>query len=229
MRRHRCFELFVGDYLSEQGYSNVEVTQSVADWGVDAFCEKDGCKYVVQAKMYGDCKTKVNRLQIMELCGVMHYFDCQGAIMIYNGTIMDDARLVADKLGIKLHYLDQHLMDKPINAVNRDNGPLPFDIIWSEILNLEGISIANSRGTSYQILKVTDGDITYINQNGKKHKEPADLFLRILARIRQYGYVQQSQLRNEFETKASAFIATVFANIPSCIVTPYPTTIRLRQ
>jgi len=229
MKRHRSFEFFVGEYLRQLGYTDVDVTQGVADWGVDAFAMKDGKKYVVQAKMYGDCKTKVNRRQMMELYGVMHYFDCQGAILIYNGGIMDDACLVADKLGIQLHYLDQHLMDEPVSDADQTQDGLSFNSVWTDIRSLAGRTIANSRGTTYQILTVTEGDITYINQNGKKHKESADLFRRILARIQRYGYVQQCQLRNEYETKASAFIATVFANLPSCEVTPNPTTIRFRQ
>ena len=120
-------------------------------------------------------------------------------------------------------------MDEPLNADAQENVNQSFDTIWSEVCSLEGRTIANSRGTTYQILIVTEGDITYINQNGKKHKESADLFRRILARIQRYGYVQQCQLRNEYETKASAFIATVFAHLPSCKVTPNPTTIRFRQ
>jgi len=52
MKRHRSFEFFVGDYFRQQGYTDVDVTQGVADWGVDAFAMKDGKKYVVQAINY---------------------------------------------------------------------------------------------------------------------------------------------------------------------------------
>ena len=228
MKRHRSFEFFVGEYLRKQGYTDVDVTQGYGDWGVDAFCQKDGKKYVVQAKMYGDCKTKVTRRQMLELYGVMYYFDCQGAIVVYNGRIMPDAVEVANKLDIQLHYLDQHLMDTPLFEVDQTMTAQSFDIIWNDIRTLAGRTIANSRGTFYQIVSVTDGDITYINQAGKKHKEAVDLFRRIFARIRQYGYVQRSQLREEYDTKASSFIATIFANIPSCEVTPNPITIRLK-
>ena len=228
MRRHRRFEFFVGEYLKHLGYE-VEVTQGVADWGIDAFGVKDGMKYAVQAKMYGDCKTRVNRRMMMELFGAMHFFECQGAIMIYNGRIMTDALQVAEKLGIQVVYLDQHEMDgtysddllSPLDEV--------FEKIWNEICQLEGRQIENCRGTLYQILRVTDGDITYTNQSGKRHKEPVDLFRRIVGRILQHGYVEQSQLRGEFSTLASAFIATVFANIPSCSVTSNPTTITIKS
>ena len=62
MKRHRRFEFLAGEYLKREGF-DIEVTQGVADWGVDVFAEKDGIKYAVQVKMYGDCKTKINRTQ----------------------------------------------------------------------------------------------------------------------------------------------------------------------
>ena len=229
MERHRQFEYFVADILLKQGYTNTKVTPAKADWGVDLFCEKDGIKYVAQVKMYGECKAKVCRRHMLELYGVMHYFDCQGALLIYNGRITDNARLVADKLKIKLIYIDQHIMDTTLYYKDIDVHEINFDIIWNEIQKLEGHIIQNSRGTSYTIKKVTTGDITYINKNGKKHKETIDIFRRIAARILQYDFVQQCQLRDEYDTKASAFIATVFANIPSCEVTPNPTTIRFKK
>ena len=103
-----------------------------------------------------------------------------------------------------------------------------FNTLWQEIRQLEGKTITNNRGTSYNILKVTDGDITYSNQDDKRHRESADLFRRILARVQSYGSIQQSQLRGEFGTYASAFITTVFSSSNSCEVTANPNTIRLR-
>lgn len=93
---------------------------------------------------------------------------------------------------------------------------------------LAGKTIANSRGTAYQIVCVSDGDITYINQAGHEMREKADLFRQIVAHICQFGCIQQCQLRGEFGTYASAFISTVFANIPSCEVFLNPTTIMIR-
>ena len=226
MRRPRRFEFLAGEYLKKEGYQT-EVTQGSADWGVDVFAEKDGVKYVVQAKMYGDCKTKINRSMMMELFGVMHYFDCQGAMLIYNGGIMPDAVKVAQKLGIQLIYLDQHQLEQLLPETDTNVSDDVFSKIWDEIRQLEGHQIANARGTQYTITQVTDGDITYINQNGNQLREKADLFRRIVAYICRYGSVEQCQLRGEFGTYASAFIATVFANLPSCVVTPNPTMIQI--
>lgn len=225
MRRHRRFEFLVGDFLKQEGF-DIEVTQGVADWGVDVFAEKDGIKYVVQAKMYGDCKTQINRRMMMELYGVMHYFDCQRAMIIYNGHIMPDALQVAEKLGIQLVYLDQHQLDQLLPEVTPKETSDAFNTLWQEICQLEGKTITNSRGTSYNILKVTDGDITYTNQNGNRHRESADLFRRIFAWIMSYGSIQQSQLRGEFGTYASAFITAVLGQSSLIEVIPHPNTIR---
>ena len=224
MRRHRRFEFLAGEYLKQEGY-DTEVTPGVADWGVDVFAEKDGKHYAVQAKMYGDCKTKITRSMMMEVFGVMHYFDCQGAMLIYNGGIMDDAVKVADKLGIQLIYLDQHQLEQLLPEADANVPDDVFDKIWDEIHQLEGQTIHKSPDTFYHVLKVTDGDITYTNKGGKRHRESAELFRRITSRIWSYGSIEQCQMRGKFGTKASAFITTVFANIPSCKVTPHPYTI----
>ena len=217
MKRHRRFEFLAGEYLKKEGYE-VEVTQGVADWGVDVFAQKDSIRIAVQAKMYGDCKTSITRRMMMELYGVMHYFDCQRAMLIYNGRIM----------GIQLVYLDQHILDLLLPEVATEETTDTFNTIWQEIRQLEGKTIINNRGTCYNILKVTDGDVTYTNQNDKRHRESADLFRRILARVQSYGSIQQSQLRGEFGTYASAFVATVFSATNSCEVTVNPNTIRLK-
>ena len=46
MKRHRRFEFLAGEYLKKEGFE-VEVTQGVADWGVDVFAVKNGLKYAV--------------------------------------------------------------------------------------------------------------------------------------------------------------------------------------
>ena len=227
MRRHRKFEFLAGEYLKKEGFE-IEVTQGVADWGVDVFAVKNGLKYVVQAKMYGDCKTKINRRMMMELYGVMRYFDCQKAMMIYNGQMMPDAVKVAEKLDIQLFYIDQHQLDEACSEIDLSETEHIFDTIWNDISTLAGKQISNSRGTAYQIVCVTDGDITYTNKAGHQMREKADLFRQIVAHICQYGSIQQCQLRGEFGTYASAFISTVFANIPSCEVILNPTTIMIR-
>ena len=225
MRRHRQFEFLAADYLKNEGYE-VEVTQGVADWGVDVFAEKDGKRYVVQAKMYGDCKTKITRSMMMELYGVMHYFDCQGAMLIYNGGIMDDAIKVAEKLGIQLIYLDQHLLDQVQSDDTLDDTSDVFETIWNDIRQLEGQVIHKSVDTYYTIEKVTDGDITYRNKSGNRYRESSDLFRRIIVYIWAHGSIRQCQMRGEFGTYASAFITAMLGQTSLLEVTPRINTIQ---
>ena len=161
----------------------------------------------------------------------MHYNDCQGAIMIYNGRVVSDVNEVADKLGIQLIKLDQNLMDKPLAESDRKDSEITFDDVWREIRNLNGKDIRNSRGTSYRIDSVTDGDVTFINQKRKKHRVPYEYFYRIADYISLYGSIKQTQIREKTNNSIySAFIATVLANIPSFeVIDNNPTTIKIRK
>ena len=139
MKRHRKFEFLAGEYLKQEGFE-IEVTKGVADWGVDVFAEKDGVKYAVQAKMYGDCKTKINRRMMMELYGVMRYFDCQRAMMIYNGQMMPDSVKVAEKLDIQLVYIDQHQLDEPCSEIDLSETEQTFDTIWNDSDKMQDVT-----------------------------------------------------------------------------------------
>ena len=74
---------------------------------------------------------------IMELYDVLSYFDCQGAMMIYNGQMMPDAVKVAVKLGIQLIYLDQHQLDQTLPEVVSDETAVAFNTLWQEIRQFE--------------------------------------------------------------------------------------------
>ena len=172
------------------------------------------------------CTIATAKVQPKYNCYNVYFNEC--LLMIYNGRIMPDALQVAEKLGIQLVYLDQHRLDQLLPEVSLEETADTFNTLWQEIRQLEGNTIVNNRGTSYIILKVTDGDITYTNQKGNRYRESADLFRRILARVQSYGSIQQSQLRGEFGTYASAFVTTVFSATNSCKVTANPNTIRLK-
>ena len=229
MKRHRNFEFYAGEYLKEQGYQ-VEVTQGVADWGVDIFCEKDCSKYAVQVKMYGTSKTKISRKQIFELYGVMAYFGCQSAKMIYNGGIMTDAILAAEKLHIELIELDYRSMEEPICTNVTFDDAYSFETIWDVYIRpLANRKISDVRGFSASVGEVTDGYIERINSKGKKEKVKSDLYKWIIDRIHIFGFAESIDLRNEFRTIHSPFVTLVFANIPICKVTYNPRRIEFRE
>ena len=115
MKRHRSFELCSAKILEGMGYVNIDVTRGVADWGADVFCEKDGVKYVGQVKMYGTSKTKISRKDVMELYGVMAYFDCQGAFFLYSGKRTPEALRAAEKLGIEWYEVNHMDLDEELD------------------------------------------------------------------------------------------------------------------
>lgn len=202
----------------------------MADWGVDIFCEKGGKKYAVQVKMYGTSKTKISRKQVFELYGVMTYFDCQGAIIIYNGGIMKDALLAAQKLNIEMIELDYKGMEEELNFDEYQDSQYSFQSIWDQYIHpLANQEISDVRGFSAQVGDVTDGYIIRINSKGKKEKVKSDLFKWVIDRIHRYGFAESIDLRDEFRTIHSPFVTLVFANIPICKVTYNPRKITFKK
>lgn len=229
MKRHRSFELNSSKVLIEMGYVNIDVTRGVADWGADVFCEKDGIKYVGQIKMYGTSKTKISRKDVMELYGVMAYFDCQGAFFLYSGKRTNEAILVAEKLGIKWYEVNHMDFDEKLDeeAIPKE---VTIEFIWNIFIrSLEGNSFVNSQGFENKVLKVTDAYILKESANGKQSKVKKDLFKWIVDRIRHYGFAQAIDLRNEFHSQASSFVTLIFAQIPMFKVTYNPRCIKFND
>lgn len=222
MKRHRSFELCSAKILEGMGYVNINVTRGVADWGADVFCEKDGVKYVGQVKMYGTSKTKISRKDVMELYGVMAYFDCQGAFFLYSGKRTPEALRAAEKLGIEWYEVNHMDLD-----VKLDEDALPneitLDYIWDTFIRpLEGRSFVNTQGFENKVIQVTDAYILKESEKGNQSKVKKDWFKWIVDRIRHYGFAEAIDLRNEFHTQASSFVTLIFAQIPMFKVTYNP-------
>lgn len=222
MKRHRSFELGSAKYLENMGFVNIDVTRGVADWGADVFCEKDGIKYVGQVKMYGTSKTKISRKDVMELYGVMAYFDCQSAFFIYSGKRTTEAISAAEKLGIKWYEVNHMDFDEKLDedAIPND---ITIDYIWDTFIRpLEGRTFVNTKGYKNKVIQVTDASIIKESEQGNKTMVKKDLFKWIVERIRHYGFAEAIDLRNEFHTRASSFVTLIFAQIPMFKVTYNP-------
>lgn len=214
MKRHRKFELYSEKVLSDLGYTNINVTRDVADWGADVFCCKDGKRFVGQVKMYGTSKTKISRKDVMELYGVMAYFDCNGSFFLYNGKRTSEAILAAEKLNIdwiEVNYLD---MEEPL-AEEALPSDITIDQVWDIYIRpLAGKTLVNSLGFENKILEISDAYILKESANGNRTKVKKDLFKWIIDRIRHYGIANAIDLRNEFHSQNSSFVTLVFAKIP---------------
>lgn len=229
MKRHRNFELYSAKILAEMGYTNIDVTRGVADWGADVFCEKDGMKYVGQVKMYGTSKTKISRKDVMELYGVMAYFDCQGAFFLYSGKRTKEAIQVASKLDIQWYEVNHMEMDEELedDAIPSE---VTIDYVWDRFVRpLEGMSFVNTQGFENKVIEVNDAYILKESDKGNRSKVKKDLFKWILDRIRHYGFAEAIDLRNEFHSQASSFVTLIFAQIPMFTVTYNPRRIEFNK
>lgn len=213
MDTNRLFELNVGDYFHSQGYE-VDVTKSTGDWGVDVFIQKDGEKGVVQVKNYGNCRTRISRKDVMELYGAMAFFDCNFAVIVYNGAMNDDAIQVARKLGIECIYMSQILTIPSIptdSAIEIES----FEDCWNRyVVPLKGQNIITKSHKSYKICDVRKDKIIYENTNGKEQHVKIDIFKWTFNRILSAGIVHGKSIRDEFHTIHSSLVVAVFSYIP---------------
>ena len=116
------YEHYVAQSFKEMGYETV-VTSFSNDYGVDVFAIKGDEKIAIQVKKYGDSNRKINRDVFLKLHGSKDYFDCTKAIVATDGSIMPDAKQVAEKLCIfqkrKLFFKKKMIKSKFRNILAR--------------------------------------------------------------------------------------------------------------
>lgn len=100
------YEHYVAQLFKEMGYKT-DVTSFSNDYGVDVFAFKGEEKIAIQVKKYGNSNRKINRDVFLKLHGSKDYFDCTKAIVATDGSIMPDAKQVAEKLGIEIMYISE--------------------------------------------------------------------------------------------------------------------------
>ena len=114
MRENNQFLFLAGEYLKQEGYVT-SVSPSVDDKAVDMFAEADDKRYVVQAKTYDIYVLPIDCSMLIELHDAMQRYECQGAILLYNGYIKDEVVRMASQLDIRLVYFDSVLYEHAIN------------------------------------------------------------------------------------------------------------------
>ena len=82
------FEKFVAKLYSQLGYNVEEVTKKSGDQGADVILEKDGKKYVVQAKFYS---SSVGNHAVQEVVAAKEYYNAQDGIVVTNNDFTKSA------------------------------------------------------------------------------------------------------------------------------------------
>ena len=107
------FEQFTADLLSRIGYTNVSVTKTSGDHGIDVLAQKDGTSYAIQCKNYIN---KLDNTPVQEAYAGKDFYHCNVSVVITNSTFTAGARELADALGVLLW--DRQILIEMIRKAN---------------------------------------------------------------------------------------------------------------
>lgn len=98
------FERFTAELLKRLGYERVEVTPGSGDQGVDVIAVKDGKKYAIQCKRYGQ---KLGNKPIQEVHAGKTIYGCSVAVVLTNNYFTEGGKEAARALGVELWDRDK--------------------------------------------------------------------------------------------------------------------------
>ena len=200
------YEKYVANYFQNKGYK-VKQTPYSNDYGVDVFAEKNKEKIAIQAKMFGNSNRKINRQMVMEFYGAKDFFNCNKGIIVTDGEIIQNAKDVADKLGVEILFI------YPKSHVPKNNSQ--FDEIWENyVMPLEGKTIARKNGKINKILEVNWGGINRITSNGNQQKIDIEIFKKTINHILENGSITRQEINDEYSKRASSGIVLILSQLP---------------
>lgn len=98
------FEAFTADLLRKLGYERVKVTPGSGDQGVDVIAVKDGKKYAIQCKRYGQ---KLGNKPVQEVHAGKTIYGCSVAVVLTNNYFTEGGKEAARALGVELWDRDK--------------------------------------------------------------------------------------------------------------------------
>ena len=200
------YEKYVANYFQNKGYK-VKQTPYSNDYGVDVFAEKNKEKIAIQAKMFGNSNRKINRQMVMEFYGAKDFFNCDKGIIVTDGEIIQNAKDVADKLGIEILFI------YPQSHVPKNNSQ--FDEIWENyVMPLEGKTITRNNGNINKILEVNWGGINRITSNGNQQNIDIEIFKKTINHILENGSITRQEINDEYSKRASSGIVLILSQLP---------------
>lgn len=110
----RQFEFWCADLLRNNGYSNVTVTPSSNDQGVDIIAECNGEKYAFQCKRYS---SNLGNTPIQEVFAGSAFYGCNYAVVMTNSFFTLGAIEAATKIGVGLW--DRNMITNLMKEANK--------------------------------------------------------------------------------------------------------------
>ena len=94
-----AFERYIAEILPLCGYDDIRTTPASRDFGVDILANKDGESTAFQCKRYASA---VGLSAIQEVFTGMAFYNTDRAVVVSNARFTDNARLLADTIGVEL-------------------------------------------------------------------------------------------------------------------------------
>lgn len=173
------YEKRCAQYLDKEGYTDIAVTPSSGDQGIDIIAYKEGKKYGIQCKYYTGT---VGNKAIQEAYAGAAFYSCDVAMVITNATFSKPATTLAEKLGVELQDgVDAiALFESSLSATISDE-----DSERTEIERLEKLLLSQ-----YQALKAK------FPENGAKTQEIAAYTEEIISEV--------SELMQQLEERSNS-------------------------
>lgn len=226
----RQFEEFVCEHFRQQGYKT-ELTTYSNDYGIDGFAIKGKQKIAIQSKMYGHTTRKINRQMVMELHGAKDFFNCTKAVIATDGTFLQDALVVAEKLKIEILYLNE--MQKSTSTIittTKNKNDKTFEQIWEDyIIPLQGKILTRNSGETNQIIKADWSGIERKTSNGNNGKIKIEIFKQAVNRLLTDGSITRDYINQNYVGRASSGIILILSQVPFFKLTEKPTGLKYEK
>ncbi len=108
-----AFEEYTANLLKKLNYTNVSVTSSSNDYGIDVLAEKNGIKYAIQCKLYSQ---PVGNKAVQEAFSGKNFYNCHIAVVLTNNTFTENAKNLAKSNGVLLW--DKDILQKMIEEAS---------------------------------------------------------------------------------------------------------------
>lgn len=191
------FEHWCANLLTDMGYSNVSVTQSSGDQGVDVLAEKDGIKYAIQCKCYSK---DLGNTPVQEILAGKHFYHCHVGAVMTNQYFTKGAKDLATETGVLL-----------------------WDRDWIEAALNMYRPISVSPGYESYPIDVEDESTLLDSDDDKMIAEAMDLVMEVgqvsvsmLQRRMKIGYARAAMIVDKMEKKG--YIGAFNGNQPRAIL-----------
>jgi Restriction endonuclease len=210
------YEHHVAQRLRGEGW-DARVTPYVRDFGIDVIAERDGIRLGVQAKMFGGANRAIGVPDVMQTYGAAHYADCSEIMIATDGRVLDDARAVAQKLGVDIRIIAAAggPAAAPAGSAAGHLAAPSFGEIWSTyVVPLAGTVLTRDNGVANEILAVDDAGVVRRTSTGARQQIEIEIFRWAIERLLRGDTITRDEINQHYTGRASSGITLILSSIP---------------